>query len=157
MFYVITFKKGISFREKVYNKQIIYTVPWSDALHHVSWIFLDLTHHPWCSASRVILWSGDIYSPWCNVSNKVTAVIMDIYRTYQIRKSYQNTTIVIWSNSNPVRWRYIFSYGFRKQGCTKRSHGQSLQPHIYTCQGKKAVMCKLRTWTRLFKTNDVVS
>ena len=41
---VITFKNGISFEEKVYNKHIINTVACSDALYHVSWIFLDLTH-----------------------------------------------------------------------------------------------------------------
>ena len=38
-FRVITFKNGISFEEKVYNKQIINTVTWYDALCHACGYF----------------------------------------------------------------------------------------------------------------------
>ena len=59
-----------------YNKQIINTVIWSDALYNVSLILLDITHHNRRSASRVILWPRNIHSTWCNASDHVTVVIL---------------------------------------------------------------------------------
>ena len=52
---IITFKNGISLREKVYNKQIMNTITSSDALYHVLWIFPNLKHHTQGSMSLVIL------------------------------------------------------------------------------------------------------
>ena len=61
----------MSLREKVYNKQIINIITWSDALYmyHIEWIFLDqVSHETRIKVSQerrgafgVMLWSRNIH------------------------------------------------------------------------------------------------